>query len=89
MMTRYGKIEIEKFAGEIIFALTDKWEYLRGKNEDFVEAIIPTMERWIGRVDCEKCGKRLTGYDTMLLGHGSKICVECQDEAIKESFYGK
>ena len=37
--------EIRKLAGAIIFELTDRWEYLRGKNEDFIEAIIPRLTR--------------------------------------------
>ena len=35
--------QIREFAGRIIFKLTDKWEYLRGNNEQFIEAIMPVL----------------------------------------------
>ena len=37
--------EIRQLAGELIFVLTHKWEYLRGKNEDFIDAIMPRLTR--------------------------------------------
>jgi len=40
--------ELRELAGGIIFELTRRWEYLRGKNENFIDAIMPRLRHELG-----------------------------------------
>ena len=39
---------IRELAGGIIFELTNSWEHLRGRNEDFIDCIMPRLRHELG-----------------------------------------
>ena len=43
-----NETELRELAGGIIYELTNSWEHLRGRNEDFIDCIMPRLRHELG-----------------------------------------